>query len=207
VGLPRTGAAKRDGETAAHTPESSPASSPTILTAEERAALVLSLIPRHMRETVQELRDLVKEAVPGVKEKAQPGWKTFNFDHSGALAAVSAYQNWASIGFVRGAELDDSAGILEGTGKGMRHVKVKRGDTAPALYHCCGRQRDSTKSWGRRRALDAPGVAATDGSTGPASRQTSRQIRPAPALDPHAVTLAAGVTISSKMRCLSLWLG
>ncbi len=128
MGLPRTGAAKRDGETADHTPESPPASSPTILTAEERAALVLSLIPRHMRETVQELRDLVKEAVPGVKEKAQPGWKTFNFDHSGALAAVSAYQNWASIGFVRGAELDDSAGILEGTGKGMRHVKVKRGD-------------------------------------------------------------------------------
>ncbi len=69
--------------------------------------------------------------MPGVTEKAQPGWKTFNFDHNGALAAVSAYQNWASVGFVRGAELEDAEGILEGTGKGMRHVKVKRGDAVP----------------------------------------------------------------------------
>ncbi len=95
------------------------------------AALVLSLIPEKMRDTVQELRALVKEAVPGVKEKPQPGWKTFNFDHNGALAAISAYQNWASLGFVRGAELEDPEGLLEGTGKGMRHVKIPRGAAVP----------------------------------------------------------------------------
>lgn len=97
--------------------------------AEDPAALVLSLIPRHMRQTVEELRSLVKETLPWVKEKPQPKWKAFNFDHNGALLAISGYQNWASIGFVRGAELEDPDGMLEGTGKGMRHVKVKRGET------------------------------------------------------------------------------
>jgi hypothetical protein len=66
-----------------------------------------------------------------VKEKPSPATKTFNFDHHGALAAISGYQNWASVGFVRGAEIDDTAGILEGTGKGMRHVKVTRGGIIP----------------------------------------------------------------------------
>jgi hypothetical protein len=98
---------------------------------EDPAEIVLSLIPRQMRQTVVELRALVKEAIPNVREKPQPGWKTFNFDHNGAIASISGYQSWASIGFVRGAELADAAGILEGTGKGMRHVKVKRGATVP----------------------------------------------------------------------------
>ncbi len=95
------------------------------------ADLVLSLIPAYMRETVQALRELVKESVPGVREKPQPGWKSFNFDHNGALLAISAYQNWASLGFVRGDQLDDPGKLLEGTGKGMRHVKIKRGADIP----------------------------------------------------------------------------
>jgi hypothetical protein len=98
---------------------------------EDPAALVLSLIPRHMRETVEALRALVKETVQEVREKPQPGWKTFNFDHNGALVSISGYQNWASMGFVRGAELEDANGVLEGSGKGMRHVKIKRGADIP----------------------------------------------------------------------------
>jgi Domain of unknown function (DU1801) len=30
-----------------------------------------------------------------------------------------------NLGFVRGAELADSQGILEGTGKQMRHIKIR----------------------------------------------------------------------------------
>jgi hypothetical protein len=77
------------------------------------------------------MRAVVKDAVPLAHEKAQPQWKSFNYDHNGALASISGYQNYASIGFVRGDQLDDPDGVLEGTGKGMRHVRVSRGGSVP----------------------------------------------------------------------------
>lgn len=101
------------------------------LSNEEAARLVLSLIPRQTRPLVEELRALVREVVPAVKEKPHPGWKTFNFDHNGALVAISGYANYASLGCVRGAQLDDPQKLLEGTGKGMRHVKVDKGTEVP----------------------------------------------------------------------------
>jgi hypothetical protein len=44
-----------------------------------------------------------------------------------AFGYVSVFRAHANVGFFRGAELADPAGLLEGTGKRMRHVKVKPG--------------------------------------------------------------------------------
>jgi hypothetical protein len=130
------------------------------MTSDDPATMVLSLIPRHMRETVEQLRGLVREAVPNVNERARPEWKTFNFDHNGALASISGYQTWASLGLVRGDELEDPGGLLEGTGKGMRHVKIKRGAEIPRgpivrliaqaarLNEELGPPRGISRSWG-----------------------------------------------------------
>jgi hypothetical protein len=41
-----------------------------------------------------------------------------------AFAYVAAFRDHVNVGFFRGAELADAAGLLEGTGKSMRHVKV-----------------------------------------------------------------------------------
>lgn len=41
-----------------------------------------------------------------------------------AFAYVDAYKSHINIGFFNGAGLDDPAGLLEGTGKYMRHVKL-----------------------------------------------------------------------------------
>jgi hypothetical protein len=43
-----------------------------------------------------------------------------------AFAYVSAFKAHVNVGFFRGAELADPAGLLEGTGKFMRHVKLRR---------------------------------------------------------------------------------
>jgi hypothetical protein len=40
---------------------------------------------------------------------------------------VNAFKAHASVGFYHGAELADPAGLLEGTGKHMRHVKLRPG--------------------------------------------------------------------------------
>jgi hypothetical protein len=42
-----------------------------------------------------------------------------------AFAYVDAYAEHANIGFFFGAFLDDPAGLLEGAGKRMRHVKLR----------------------------------------------------------------------------------
>ncbi len=43
------------------------------------------------------------------------------------FAYAGAFKAHVNVGFFYGAELHDPSGILEGTGKRMRHVKVKPG--------------------------------------------------------------------------------
>ena len=42
-----------------------------------------------------------------------------------AFAYVNAFSAHVNVGFFRGAELADPVGLLEGTGKYMRHVKLR----------------------------------------------------------------------------------
>lgn len=47
-----------------------------------------------------------------------------------AFAYVGRYTHHVNVGFFLGVELPDPAGLLEGTGKFMRHVKVRPAFTA-----------------------------------------------------------------------------
>ena len=44
-----------------------------------------------------------------------------------AFAYVNAFKAHVNVGFFRGAEIADPNGLLEGTGKVMRHVKLRPG--------------------------------------------------------------------------------
>ena len=44
-----------------------------------------------------------------------------------AFAYVNAFSGHAAVGFFHGSSLPDPAGLLEGTGKRMRHVKLRPG--------------------------------------------------------------------------------
>jgi hypothetical protein len=52
-----------------------------------------------------------------------------------AFAYVNAFKAHVNVGFFRGAELPDPANLLEGSGKLMRHVKLRPGEPidAPAM--------------------------------------------------------------------------
>lgn len=50
-----------------------------------------------------------------------------------AFGYVNAFTAHVSVGFFRGAELADPKGLLEGTGKFMRHVKLGPGRDADAV--------------------------------------------------------------------------
>jgi hypothetical protein len=49
-----------------------------------------------------------------------------------AFGYVNAFSAHVNVGFFYGAALDDPAGLLEGTGKRMRHVKLRWGQQANA---------------------------------------------------------------------------
>lgn len=42
------------------------------------------------------------------------------------FCGIQPQRNWVNLIFYHGAELPDPQGALEGTGKGMRHVKVRK---------------------------------------------------------------------------------
>lgn len=48
-----------------------------------------------------------------------------------AFAYVDSFKAHVNVGFYRGAELPDPEGILLGSGKRMRHVKLRPGEDAP----------------------------------------------------------------------------
>ena len=49
-----------------------------------------------------------------------------------AFAYVNAFRARVNVGFFRGAQMQDPAGLLEGTGKFMRHVKLRPGQAIDA---------------------------------------------------------------------------
>jgi len=63
---------------------------------------------------------------PDVRELMHDGCPTACAGEA-AFAYVGVFRRHANVGFFQGASLEDPAGILEGTGKRMRHVKIKPG--------------------------------------------------------------------------------
>lgn len=49
-----------------------------------------------------------------------------------AFGYVNAFTSHVNVGFFRGAQIADPAGLLEGTGKFMRHVKLRPGSEPDA---------------------------------------------------------------------------
>jgi len=67
----------------------------------------------HMRECGDDVRELMHGGCP----VACVGDAPFGY--------VNVFKAHVNVGFFLGAELDDPTGVLEGTGRRMRHVKVK----------------------------------------------------------------------------------
>lgn len=61
-----------------------------------------------------------------VRELMHDGYPTACVEDA-AFAYVGVFKAHVNVGFFHGAELDDPSGLLEGTGKRMRHVKCRPG--------------------------------------------------------------------------------
>lgn len=89
---------------------------------DEVDAFVAKVEPRQ-REIVKALRKMILETAPELKETLK--WGTPAYVLRGNVVYIAPYAAHVNLGFYRGAEIEDSKGLLEGTGKGLRHVKVR----------------------------------------------------------------------------------
>ncbi|GAA1258178.1 hypothetical protein GCM10009677_06050 [Sphaerisporangium rubeum] len=83
------------------------------------------VLPQH-QPIVEMLRELMKENAPGATEvisRGSPAWQGDKI-----LAIISTSKTHITFAFARGAEFDDSYGLLDGIGKTTRHIKIKKVD-------------------------------------------------------------------------------
>ena len=66
----------------------------------------------HMRQSGEDVRELMHDGCPVACVEDAP------------FAYVNSFKSHVNVGFFYGALLEDPAGLLEGSGKRMRHVKL-----------------------------------------------------------------------------------
>ena len=80
-------------------------------------------LPPDTRAVVEALRRLIVAIAPHAHEDLK--WGQPWYAGNKGVCYIAAFKNHVNLGFARGAELADPRGRLEGTGKGMRHVKIR----------------------------------------------------------------------------------
>ena len=103
---------------------------------------IIAAFPDEIQSLARRLRRLIEEIHPEAVEVLWPNQKIAGFgigpkkmsEHYGYIAPQTKHVN---LGFMHGASLSDPEGLLQGTGKELRHVKVRSMAEAgrPGLRH------------------------------------------------------------------------
>ncbi len=81
-----------------------------------------SLAPK-LAKCAEKLRKTIFEIEPNATEELK--WSQPSYGKNKDVCYISGAKDHITFGFFRGTELDDPHSRLQGTGKGMRHVKIK----------------------------------------------------------------------------------
>lgn len=79
------------------------------------------------------IRALFAEVMPNITEVAWPKQKIAGYGvgpkkMSEQFCYLAMFENHVNLGFYYGADLDDPKNLLEGSGKAMRHIKIRSVD-------------------------------------------------------------------------------
>jgi hypothetical protein len=79
---------------------------------------------------------VIRTILPSVTEKVYPGWKVIQYGagdrREDVFAVISPQRERINLGLANGAGLPDPEGLLEGTGAGIRHIKIASAEAAEA---------------------------------------------------------------------------
>ena len=83
--------------------------------------------PGPLGATAQRWFDVMRRCGEDVRELLHDGHPTACIGDA-AFGYVNAFTAHVNVGFFRGAEIADPKGLLEGSGRFMRHVKLRPGE-------------------------------------------------------------------------------
>jgi hypothetical protein len=106
------------------------------MTDEAAWAHALARTTEEARETAEAVRALIRRLDPDAveviwRQQGTVGWGIGPRKMSEHYAYLAVHPKHVNLGFYRGASLPDPAGLLQGTGQAMRHIKLH----APAELH------------------------------------------------------------------------
>jgi len=86
----------------------------------------LASAPEALRKIARHWFDVMRSCGPDVTEVLHDGQPTACV-RDAAFCYVDAFKDHVNVGFFPGSRLEDPAGLLEGTGRFMRHTKIRPG--------------------------------------------------------------------------------
>ena len=91
---------------------------------------LMELTEAEIRPLARRLREIILDVDPESVEVVRLGERAATYGvgpkkMSEGYVYILPYKNWVNLGFYKGADLPDPAGLLEGSGKILRHIKVR----------------------------------------------------------------------------------
>lgn len=83
-------------------------------------------IARQARQTILSLLD--DDAIERVMENNKNVVYSYTGEYMETAVYIAPFKAHANLGFFKGVDLPDPEGLLEGTGKNLRHVKLRAPD-------------------------------------------------------------------------------
>ena len=99
----------------------------------EQVSGYINQAPEEQSKIMEKVRKILHENVKGVQEELK--WNRPVFKKETDIMYFKTAKSYVTIGFFQYHKLHDSQNLLEGTGKDMRHVKIrKQEDVDEALF-------------------------------------------------------------------------
>jgi hypothetical protein len=99
------------------------------MTLDDLIAELLAGADPQVAAIAQRARALVHEVLPGTIEMVDRPAKLIGYGrdrgYKGLICGIALQSGWVNLMFSKGTELPDPEGLLEGTGKRARHVKLR----------------------------------------------------------------------------------
>lgn len=81
-------------------------------------------LPEHTQDLTKRLRELVFDTSQNLTEQMK--WGMPCYSKTANICYLQTAKNHVNLGFYFGAFLKDKENLLEGTGKKMRHIRIKK---------------------------------------------------------------------------------
>lgn len=89
----------------------------------------LASLPTEVEEIARALRRRIRSVAPEAVEQAHGGWKVVGYSLDGrmktTICAIAPHSRHVNLQLFHGVDVPDPEGLLEGTGKRARHVKLR----------------------------------------------------------------------------------